>query len=197
MTLKETGWHCIHEMKITKLIYVKNRNGWREWLGKNHDIEKDVWLIYYKKHSGKERIPYNDAVEEALCFGWIDSTVKAIDGEKYAQRFSPRNSKSVMSEMNKERARRLIKQGKMTKFGLERIKHHHESINSKFEIPGKILKELRKDKDIWRNFQKFPKSYKRIRIGWIAMTKNPATYKQRLKYFLKKTKENKKFGMIQ
>ncbi len=137
-------------MKITKCIYAKNRKEWRSWLKKNHNKEKDVWLAYYKKNSGKERIPYNDAVEEALSYGWIDSTVKTISKEKYAQRFSPRNPKSEMSEMNKERVRILLKQGKMTKFGLESIRHHHDSIkNSKLKIPNSILKELKKDKIVF------------------------------------------------
>ena len=77
-------------MQITKTLYVIERYEWRAWLAKHHDTEKDIWLIYYKKQSGEPRIPYNDAVEEALCFGWIDSTVKGIDENKYAQRFSPR-----------------------------------------------------------------------------------------------------------
>jgi uncharacterized protein YdeI (YjbR/CyaY-like superfamily) len=100
--------------------------------------------------------------------------------------------------MNKERVRRLLKKGKMTKFGMERIKRHHESIsNNKLPIPSQILKELKKDKAVWENFQKFPESYKMIRIGWIAMTNRPEAFKQRLRYFVKKTKENKKFGMVQ
>lgn len=75
--------------------------------------EREIWLIYYHKDSGKPRIPYNDAVEEALCFGWIDSTVKNIDAERYAQRFSPRNPKTAYSQTNKERLRRLIAAGKV------------------------------------------------------------------------------------
>jgi len=184
-------------MKITKTLYVTNRKEWRAWFNKNHNIGVEIWLVYYKKHSGKPRISYNDAVEEALCYGWIDSTVKSIDKDKYCQRFSPRNPKSVMSETNKERVRRLMKQGKMTKFGMERIKHHQKSINSSnFEIPSLILRELKKDKIIWRNFQRFPESYKRIRIGWIGMTKRREAFKQRLRYFLMMTKKNKRFGMI-
>ncbi len=114
-------------MDITEKLYVTNRNEWRVWLEKNHVSANEIWLIYYKKHSGKKRIPYNDAVEEALCFGWIDSTVKSIDDECYAQRFSPRRKKSKLSEMNKERIRQLIKRGKMTSHGLESIKHHLEN----------------------------------------------------------------------
>ncbi len=104
-------------MKVGKMLYVTKRDKWREWLEKFHDKEKEIWLVFYRKDSGKPIIPYNDAVEEALCFGWIDSIEKGIDHERFAQRFTPRKPKSQWSETNKERARRLIKDGKMTQAG--------------------------------------------------------------------------------
>ena len=96
-----------------KTIYVTDRNAWRTWLEENYDKEKEVWLIFPKKASGKPRIPYNDAVEEALCFGWIDSRVKRIDENSYAQRFTPRNPKSTYSQANIERLRELVRLGKV------------------------------------------------------------------------------------
>lgn len=105
-------------MNITKTLYAKDRTQWRRWLEKNHDKEKEIWLVFYRKDSGKVSISYNDAVEEALCFGWIDSIEKGIDGERFAQRFTPRKPKSKWSETNKERVKKLIKEGKMTKAGL-------------------------------------------------------------------------------
>lgn len=104
-------------MNITKTLYVKDRDQWRKWLFENHDKEKEIWLVFYRKDSGKPRISYNDAVEEALCFGWIDSIEKGTDHERFAQRFTPRKPKSQWSETNKERVKRLIKDGKMTKAG--------------------------------------------------------------------------------
>src|SRR4030042_3503799 len=104
-------------MKIGETLYVADRNAWRKWLIKNHNKKKEIWLIYYKKNSGKKRIPYDDAVEEALCFGWIDSIVKTIDTEKYAQKFTPRNRRTVWSKINVDRMKRMIKQGKMTEAG--------------------------------------------------------------------------------
>lgn len=124
-------------MDIGKTLYVTTRKDWRAWLDKNHQKEKEIWLVYYKKHANMPRIPYNDAVEEALCFGWIDSTVKRIDEDKYTQRFSPRSNKSQWSEMNKERARRLIEQKKMTQAGLDKI-------NSLIELQ---IKNNRNEKD--------------------------------------------------
>ena len=105
-------------MKVGKMLYVTNREKWRKWLEKFHDKEKEIWLVNFKKGSRKLSIPYNDAVEEALCFGWIDGIEKGIDDEKFAQRFTPRKSKSRWSDSNKERVKRLIKDGKMTKAGL-------------------------------------------------------------------------------
>lgn len=105
-------------MKAGKMLYVTKKDMWKEWLEKFHDKEKEIWLVFYRKGSGKQRISYNDSVEEALCFGWIDSIEKGIDNERFAQRFTPRKPKSQWSETNKERVRRLIKDGKMTQAGL-------------------------------------------------------------------------------
>jgi uncharacterized protein YdeI (YjbR/CyaY-like superfamily) len=110
-------------VEVGKTLYVKNRVEWRRWLEKNHRRAPEIWLIYYRKESGKPRIPYNDAVEEALCFGWIDSILKPMDGSRYAQRFSPRRAKSKLSPMNRERVYRLIDAGQMTPAGLEAIRH--------------------------------------------------------------------------
>jgi len=194
-------------MEVGKTLYVPNRKDWRAWLAKNHRSAEEIWLIYYKKQSGKPRIPYNDAVEEALCYGWIDSTLKPIDEQCFAQRFSPRREKSKLSEMNKERVRRLIKAKKMTRLGLESIRHHMEnnlkkSAGSpsliKFALPQDILETLKSDPTVWKHFMKFPMSYKRIRIGWIdAARHRPEIFNQRLKYFLKMTIKNKRFGMVQ
>jgi len=190
-------------MEITEKYYAKNRKEWRAWLSKNYKSKKEIWLVYYKKNSGKPRVPYDDAVEEALCYGWIDSTLKPIDEECYAQRYSPRRKNSVLSELNKERIRNLIKARKMTKFGLQSIEHHldgkeNESVHKKtlkeFSYPKEILDELKKDKTTWENFQNFPEAYKRIRIGWIAMTKESKMFQQRLNYFLKMTAKNKRYG---
>jgi len=186
-------------MNLGKTLYVTTGKNWRSWLAKNHTKEKEIWLIYYRKSSGKLRIPYNDAVDEALCYGWIDSTLKGIDKEKFAQRFTPRRIKSKLSELNKERICRLIKKKKMTSAGLAIVKHllDNPSKKLKLKINPDILKQLKQDDKTWKNFQKFPESYKRIRIGWIESCRTrPELFKQRLRYFLKMTAKNKKYGMV-
>ena len=193
-------------MEVGKTLYVTNRRQWRSWLSKHHKAAGEIWLIYYKKQSRKSRIPYNDAVEEALCYGWIDSLLKPRDEESWVQRFSPRKQKSRLSEMNKERVRRLIKAGKMTRSGLKSIRLHlyDKASNSlvypelkEFTLPRDILQALKADGDAWKNFTRFSESYKRIRIGWIdGARKRPEIFAQRLRYFIKMTGQNKKFGMV-
>src|SRR5437667_4374542 len=101
-----------------KTFYPKDRKAWRQWLQKHHAKEPGVWLIYYKKNSGKSRVAYDEAVEEALCFGWIDSIMKPIDDDKYMQKFTPRKVKSVWSALNKKRVEKLMEQNLMEPAGL-------------------------------------------------------------------------------
>jgi uncharacterized protein YdeI (YjbR/CyaY-like superfamily) len=104
-------------MEIGETLYVTTRDDFRKWLEENHNSKKEIWLIQYKKATKKPSMNYVDAVEEALCFGWIDGTQKSMDAERYALRFSPRRAKSNWTETNKERARRLITEGKMAEAG--------------------------------------------------------------------------------
>ena len=181
-------------MKITETLYVKDARAWRRWLEEHHDAAAEIWLIYYAKDSGKPSIPYNDAVDEAICFGWIDGQLQKHGPDSRAQRFTPRRPKSPLSEMNKERARRLIEQGRMTAAGLSAA----GDLSVDFIIPKDILRELRRDPEVWANFERFPDSYKRIRIGWIVgpQKQRPEEADKRLRYFIKMTKQNKMYGMV-
>jgi len=179
-------------VKISKTLYAQTAKDWRAWLEKHYKSEKEIWLIYYKKNSDKPRISYNDAVEEALCFGWIDSIVKGIDNEKYAQRFSPRNSKSPYSQANKERLAKLIKKGRVVKDVLNTL---GDMVNKPYIIPQDILEEIKKDKTVWENFQQFSDEYGRIRTAFIDGARSrPKEFKKRLNYFINMTGKNKQFG---
>jgi uncharacterized protein YdeI (YjbR/CyaY-like superfamily) len=179
-------------MEITKTLHVTNRKDWRKWLRQHYKTEKDIWLVYYKKDTGKARIEYNDAVEEALCFGWIDSTFKTLDKERTAQRFSPRKPNSKYSAANKERLRKLVKQRKVIKEVRETL---GDILDEKFEVPKDILKAIKANKEAWKHFQRFSDSYKRIRIGFIdGARKRPEEFKKRLRYFIKMTEKNKQYG---
>ncbi len=134
-------------MQISKTLYVTTRGEWRAWLKAHYKTAPDIWLIFYKKASGKPRISYNDAVEEALCFGWIDSIVKSIDDEKFAHRFSPRRVKTPYSQTNKERLKTLLKQGKViasVRESLETLK------NEKFTVSPNIARALKTNKEAWK-----------------------------------------------
>jgi len=188
-------------MEIKNKLYVTNRKEWRKWLAKNHKNQKEIWLIYYRKETGKPRIPYDDAVLEALCYGWIDSIVKKIDDERFVQRFSPRKSTSILSQMNKERILELIREKEMTKWGLDAIAHVFNpktDKDEKFKIPKDILKALRADKDAWKYFQKMPAPYQRIRIAYIESYKRDRVdvYKKSLARFIKMTAQNKRIGFV-
>mgnify|MGYP001099215013 CR=1 FL=1 len=108
-------------MVSDKPLVFKNRHEWRRWLEHNHDKEDEVWLVIYKKRARKLSIAYEDAVEESICFGWIDTKVKKIDEERFMQRYVPRKPNSVWSLHNKKRALKMLRQGRMTKAGLDRI----------------------------------------------------------------------------
>ena len=179
-------------MNITKTLYVTKPAEWRKWLSQHYKTEKEIWLVYPKKATGKPRIEYNDAVEEALCFGWIDSTAKRLDEERTAQRFSPRRPNVQYSQANKERLRSLVEQGKVIEEVLDSL---GDMLTERFEIPADILKAIQADEEAWKNFQKFSDSYKRIRIAFIDGARNrPEEFQKRLRYFIKMTEKNKIFG---
>ncbi len=179
-------------MQITKTLYVVKRSEWRQWLEKNFEHEPEVWLVFPKKSSKRPRISYNDAVEEALCFGWIDSIIKSLDEQSSAQRFSPRKPNSNFSQTNIERLRWLLNNGLVHPSILSIAR---KIVKEKFVFPEDIIKAIKKDRKAWNNYQKFSDTYKRIRIAYIeSARKRPEEFEKRLRNFIKKTKENKMIG---
>lgn len=179
-------------MKKLKTLYITDRENWRKWLEDNFDSEKEIWLVFPKKTSGKPRISYNDAVEEALCFGWIDSIVRSLDEDSSIQRFSPRNHKSSYSQPNKERLKWLHKENLIHPSMQDVVK---KVLQERFVLPSDIINAIKKDKEAWKNYQKFSPPYKRIRIAYIdGARKHPEEFEKRLANFIKKTKENKLIG---
>jgi len=179
-------------MDIGNTLYVRDRTDWRKWLEANFNTEKEIWLIYPTKGSGKPRIQYNDAVEEALSFGWIDSTVKRIDENSSAQRFSPRNPDSEYSQANKERLKWLVKEGRIHPSIQESVE---KALKPEFVFPSDILRAIKENEKAWHNFQDFSSAYQRIRIAYIDGARNrPDEFKKRLNNFIKKTEQNKMIG---
>ncbi len=190
-------------MKKTKDDYKpthpETRSDWRKWLEKNHSTSPGVWLIYYKKESGKRKFNYADAVEEALCFGWIDSTLRPLDNERFMQRFTPRKSKSGWSGLNKKRIEKMIGEGLMTKAGLEKIEAAKkdgswESLDhiAAIQLPQDFEKALSKNKKAKANFENFPPFAKKQFLYHINQAKTEATRKKRIILCIKMAAANKK-----
>ncbi len=176
-------------MKKVETKYFTKRQDWRKWLKNNFETKNDIWLEYPLKKTGKERILYNDAVEEALCFGWIDSTVKSLNEETTIQRFCKRRKNSTFSQPNKERLKWLFENNLIH----DSIKNEVlKIIEEDFICPEDIIERLKLNKIVWENYQNFSEPYKRIRIAYIdSARKRPEEFEKRLNNFINKTKENK------
>lgn len=179
-------------MEIKETLYAPTREEWRSWLAANHDKKPEIWLIQYLKSTGKPSLPYNVAVEEALCFGWIDSIRKKIDTESSAQRYSPRRPRSGYSQTNKERLARLIKAGKVIPSVLDTL----EDVDPEaFVIPPDILRALKSNPEAWSFFQGTSPAYQRIRAAYVDSARDrPEEFKKRLNNLLTKTAKGKQFG---
>ena len=172
-----------------KILYCKNRQEWREWLLTHFDKETEVWFVFPIKGSNEEGVTYNDAVEEALCFKWIDGVAGSLDKKYRLNRFTPRRKGSPYSQLNIERLTNLYNKNLIYPTFKEEIK---KIISAPFVFPKDIIKELKKDKVVWENYQNFSDSYKRIRIAYIdAARHRPEEFKKRLNSFINKTRANK------
>jgi uncharacterized protein YdeI (YjbR/CyaY-like superfamily) len=186
-----------------KQLYVTNRDEWREWLYENHATKAGIWLVFYKKETSMPTIAYEAAVEEALCFGWIDSIIKKIDAARYARKFTSRTDKSKWSQLNKKRADKMIKQGKMTRIGLAKIKEAKKTgLWAKdprpqilLDVPPVFAKALARNKKAKENFGKLAPSYRKHYIGWITVAKRLETKKRRIDESIALLEKGKKLGL--
>ena len=177
-------------MSEMEVFYTSDRSEWRRYLTEHFETAPEIWFVFPMKASGEESLSYNDAVEEALCFGWIDSTIKHIDPLHRAQRFTPRRKGSPYSQPNIERLIWLDERGlihpKVRKSVLP-------ILQAPFVFPPDILETLRQDETVWENYQRFSEPYKRIRIAYIEAARNrPAEFQKRLNSFMDKTRRNKR-----
>jgi uncharacterized protein YdeI (YjbR/CyaY-like superfamily) len=182
-------YNILMEKKVKKIksFTAKKRSQWRKWLEKYYDKEERVFLIRYKKHTGKPSFNQREAMDEAICFGWIDTTLKRIDDERYGVTFVKRNKKSRWSENTFKRARALIKDGLMTPAGLQVFKQglkkppHDFGIPKNPDPPQDLLDVLAKNKQAKENFEGFSPSYKKVYVRWILSAKRPETRMKRIK----------------
>lgn len=177
-------------MEITESVYCATREAWRAWLAKHHTTRREIWLIYYKKGSGRPRVAYGDAVEEALCFGWIDSTVKPLDAERYAQRFTPRKAGSNWSTPNLIRVRRLVAAGLMMPAGARHIptsraakafhaKHKRRS-TAPTTAPRDLAAAIRDNPAAVRHWKTLAPGYRRLYVRMVIEARKPETRARRI-----------------
>ncbi len=180
----------------------KNRKEWRSWLEKHHDKEKGIWLLYYKKGSGKSSITYAEALEEALSFGWIDSTARKVDGERYMQKYTPRNERSLWSALNKERVARLIAEGRMTEHGLAKIEAAKrngcwtriDAVDRGLEVPRDLLEALEGDREAGKLFARMAPSSRKLFSWWVASARKPETRARRIVETIVRVKAGRRPG---
>jgi len=185
-----------------KLLHVVERGKWRDWLADHHRAEREIWLVFSKRHTGKARLEYEDAVEEALCFGWIDSTIRRLDGERYAQRFTPRRQRSRWSDLNIARAKRMIAAGLMTPAGAELIAPGllrrppaRSKAPAQEKIPADFLAALAADAKARSFFARLAPSYRRLYVRWVDSAKKEETRRRRLDEMLATLRAGRRLGM--
>lgn len=173
----------------SEIKYFENREDWRKWLTDNFDTANEIWFVFPYKSAEEKSVLYNDAVEEALCFNWIDSTIKPLDKQHRIQRFTPRNPKSTYSQANKERLKWLLENKMIHPNFVDNIQN---VLSEPFIFPNDIIDKLKEDETVWKNYQYFPEAYKRIRIAYIeAARMRHDEFEKRLNHFISKTKDNK------
>jgi uncharacterized protein YdeI (YjbR/CyaY-like superfamily) len=186
-----------------KELYFKDSRQWREWLEDNHDRQPETWLVHYKEKSARVSVSLGEAVEEAICFGWIDGKLKSIDDESFIVKYTPRKANSVWSRINKDRAQKLIKEGKMTAAGLAKIKEARKrglwqnayTNKKKDEIPADLEQALKQDEKALTNFQNFANTYRNMYIGWVLAARTGETRKKRIEEVVRRSALNKKPGI--
>lgn len=190
-------------MKITKTFAPKTPKDWRRWLEKNHDREQEVWLVYFKPASGKTGIDYETSVEEALCFGWIDSIIQKMDDEKYARKFNPRRMDSQWSESNRRRVAKIIREGRMTEAGMAKVTFdvnevHAGRLKAKrpaVQMSAQIEQAIRSRPGLWEAFQNVTPSLRRTYILWLTDAKKAETFERRLNLMCKEVMSGRPTAM--
>ena len=184
--------------KPLKTLDARSPTQWRKWLAEHHDSELEVWLIFHKRHTGHAVIAYDDAVCEALCFGWVDSLIKRLDDERYARKFTPRKPGSRWSTANRKRYEHLRVSGRLMPPGLTRPptdRNGDAPRPSVVTAPQYIMRALKDNHAAWRYFETLAPSYRRMYIGWIDSAKQDQTKARRLREAIGLLAAGKKLGL--
>lgn len=184
--------------KPIETVDVRDRTQWRKWLKEHSDSKSEIWLVFHKRHTGVESVPYDDAVEEALCYGWIDSLVERLDDARYARKFTPRRAGSKWSTVNRRRYADLESRGALAAAGLERAPTNRSGDApqpSVSALPPYIEEALKTVPRAWQYFNQLAPSYQRGYIGWIDSAKRQETKERRLREALSLLASGKKLGL--
>jgi uncharacterized protein YdeI (YjbR/CyaY-like superfamily) len=191
-----------NDMNLTNTLTCADHESLRSWLQEHHDKETEIWLIFFKKHTGVTSVTYSEALDEALCFGWIDGILRKIDEEKYARRFTPRKQGSSWSAANIARVRRLIDDDRMTEAGLRvfdpSLFDRPAPVNpgrTQQGLPEWMLAVFNRNAAAWNNFKALPPSQQRLYIGWILHAKKRETQRRRLDEAIGQLERNQRLGM--
>lgn len=184
-----------------KTLRVTTIDQWRAWLEEHHTSESEVWLIFHKQQTGLASIDYNDALDEALCFGWVDSLVKRLDEARYARKFTPRREDSRWSNANRKRYAELEASGRLKPAGLGRAptERGYDTRPERFELPAQlpayIQTALKKRPSALRHFEALPPSKRRRYVGWIESAKREETKQRRLAEAIRLLAAGKELGL--
>ena len=178
----------------------RTRAQWRRWLEKHHDRRDEIWIIFYKRHTGIPGITYDEAVEESLCFGWIDGLVRRIDDERHMQRYTPRRPGSEWSALNLRRFARMVDAGQMTEAGRTRgptaeTKVARASWHRPDMVPDEIARLLKRSQKAWTNLMAMAPSYRKRVVTWLEDAKRPETREKRVKDIIARLERNEKPGL--
>jgi uncharacterized protein YdeI (YjbR/CyaY-like superfamily) len=178
-------------------LEMRTRRQWRAWLAKHHAASPGIWLVFHKSHTGVKSVPYEDAVREALCFGWIDSLIKRLDDERYAFKFTPRKPTSKWSDLNRRRWAELKEEGLLAAPGLAAAPtaNRYAPKPTIPELPAYIAKALKSNPKAWRSFQTLAPTYRRHFVVWIHMAKQPETRERRIRESIALLEAGKKLGL--
>jgi uncharacterized protein YdeI (YjbR/CyaY-like superfamily) len=181
-------------------VHVRTRAEWRAWLQANHDSVAEIWLLFDKKHTGQAAVPYEDSIEEALCFGWVDSLIRRIDDTRYARKFTPRKPDSKWSSINCRRYARMKAQGLLTEAGRQRpptakIVDSPPRPPRGQDVPDYLAKALKKHRAAWTTFETLAPSHRWHYVMWIDQAKRPETRERRLQQAIAMLTRGEKLGL--
>jgi uncharacterized protein YdeI (YjbR/CyaY-like superfamily) len=184
-------------MKELRTVQVRSRREWRAWLGKHHASSPGIWLVFHKGHTGVKSIPYEDAVREALCFGWIDSLIKRLDDDRFALKFTPRKPTSKWSDLNRKRWADLKAARLLTEAGLAAAPtgNRYAPKPAIPDLPAYIATALKANPKAWRFFQDLAPTYRRHFVVWIHIAKRPETREKRIRESIALLAAGRKLGL--